>query len=185
MIGVLAQPLDFADDRECGVANLMADALRARMHADVAVVGAGQAFTGSLSAGPLPRLVLYDVCSSSANPGVAVLSGAQLQTMVDRGLDPAFAAERPHTLRGAARGLLHLSGAVVRQGQLLVEGQPVEPALSYRVAGSDWEFEHLGGYVDKDWQLDPAYDVPTILREALEEYLASHSLVTVTMGRLA
>ncbi len=184
VIGELAQPLDFADDRECGVANLMADALRARMQADVSVVGAGEAFTGPLPAGPLARLALYDVCSSSANPGVVALSGAQLQTMVSRGLDPAFAAERPRTLRGAARGLLHLSGAVVRDGQLLIDGQPVKADRLYRVAGSDWELGTLGGYVAAEWQLDPAYEVPTILREALEDYLATNSPVVVTMGRL-
>lgn len=184
VIGELAQPLDFADDRECGVANLMADALRARMQADVSVVGAGEAFTGPLPAGPLSRLALYDVCSSSANPGVVALSGTQLQTMVSCGLDPAFAAERPRTLRGAARGLLHLSGAVVCDGQLLIDSQPVEADRLYQVAGSDWELGTLGGYVAAEWQLDPAYEVPTILREALEEYLAAHSPVVVTMGRL-
>ncbi len=184
VIGELAQPLDFAEDRECGVANLMADALRVRMQADVSVVGAGEAFTGPLPAGPLARLALYDVCSSSANPGVVELSGTQLQTMVSRGLDPAFAAERLRTLRGAARGLLHLSGAVVRDGQLLIDGQPVEASRLYRVAGSDWELGALGGYVAAEWQLEPAYEVPTILREALEAYLAEHSPVAVTMGRL-
>ena len=37
--------------------------------------------------------------------------------------------------------------------------------------GSDWEFESYGGYTDASWSLRPQYEVPTILREALEEYL--------------
>jgi len=41
------------------------------------------------------------------------------------------------------------------------------------------------GYTDPDWDLHPSYDVPTILREALEEYLATHSPVNVEIGRLA
>ena len=78
---------------------------------------------------------------------------------------------------------MHLSGAVVRDGRLLVGGRPVEPEREYRVAGSDFEFETDWGYTDSDWELHPRYDVPTILREALEEYLAAHSPVNVELGR--
>ena len=101
-----------------------------------------------------------------------------------RGLDPERAAERPGPLRGKARGLMHLSGAVVREGRLLVGGQPVEPEREYRVAGSDFEFEAVWGYADANWSLHPNYEVPTILREALEEYLAAHSPVNAESGRL-
>ena len=185
VVGELVVPLDFATDRECGVANLMADTLRHRMNADIGVLVAGQAFSGPLPAGPLRRAVLWDACPSPANPGVVTLSGAQLVELVARGLDPQRAAEQPNPLRGKARGLLHLSGAVVRDGHLLVRGQPVEPEREYRVAGSDFEFEADWGYADTDWHLHPHYDVPTILREALEEYLAAHSPVKVESGRLA
>ena len=79
---------------------------------------------------------------------------------------------------------MHLSGAVVRDGRLLVGGQLVEPERKYRVAGSDFEFETDWGYTDSGWDLHPSYDIPTILREALEEYLAAHSPVNVELGRL-
>jgi len=184
VIGELAQPLDFALDRECGVANLMADAIRERMRADVAVIVAGQAFTGPLPAGPLRRVTLWDVCPSSANPGVVTLTGKQLTALVTRGLDPDFATDRPRGLSGQARGLMHLSGASVRSGQLLAGGRPVEPDREYRVAGSDFEFEPMWGYVDADWDLHLSYEVPTILREVLEAYLAVHTPVRVTLGRL-
>lgn len=79
---------------------------------------------------------------------------------------------------------MHLSGAVVREGRLLVGDQPVELEREYRVAGSDFEFEALWGYTDSDWDLQPSYDVPTILREALEEYLTTYSPVNAESGRL-
>jgi hypothetical protein len=72
----------------------------------------------------------------------------------------------------------------VRDGRVLVGGQPVEPEREYRVAGSDFEFEAIWGYADPDWNLQPSYDVPTILREALEEYLVTHSPVRAESGRL-
>jgi hypothetical protein len=123
---------------------------------------------------------------------VVTLTGWQLAELVARGLDPERAAERPNPLRGKARGLMHLSGAVVRGGRLLVGGQPIEPQGEpfdlaqdkYLVAGSDFEFETVWGYTDPDWDLQPSYDVPTILREALEEYLAAHSSVSVGLERV-
>ena len=45
----------------------LADILRERMAAEVALVTPGQAFSGALSAGPLSRGALWDVCDSLAN----------------------------------------------------------------------------------------------------------------------
>jgi 2',3'-cyclic-nucleotide 2'-phosphodiesterase (5'-nucleotidase family) len=185
VLGELVEPLDFATDRECGVANLMADMLRARKDADVAVITASVAFDGPLPAGPLRRETLWNVCSSSANPGVVTMTGAQLEKVVARGLDPDLAKDSPQAFRGLARGLVHLSGACIRNGQLLVGNQPVESEREYRVAGSDWELEPYGGYVDPDWQLQPGYEAQTILREALEPYIVTHSPMHIQMGRLA
>lgn len=184
VIGELAEPLDFAADRECGVGDLTADMLREHMGAEVGLVAAGQAFTGGLPAGPLARLALWDVCNSPANPGVATLTGTQLLALVRRGLDPEFAQERPRPMRGQARGLMHLSGAEVRDGRLLVGGVPVEAERTYRVAATDWELDTFGGYAADTWGLQPQYDVPTIVREALEEYLATHRPLRVTLGRV-
>jgi len=184
IIGELAAPLDFATDRECGVGNLVADMLRERMDAEVALVSIGQAFGGPLPGGRLKRLTLWEMCSSPANPGVVSLTGAQLQELVARGLDRAFAAERPRPLRGAPRGLFHLSGARVLDRQVTIGGQPIASERTYRVAATDWEFEQYGGYAPREWNLQPHYDMPTILREALEHYLAEHHPVTVEMGRL-
>jgi 2',3'-cyclic-nucleotide 2'-phosphodiesterase (5'-nucleotidase family) len=184
VVGELIEPLDFAEDRECGVADLMADMLRDHMAADLAVITASVAFTGPLPAGPLRRGTLWDVCSSSANPGVVTMTGGQLEILVERGLDFNLAKESPQAFRGQSRGLVHLSGACMRNGQLLVGDQLVEPEREYRVAGSDWELEPYGGYVDPNWRLQPLYDTPTILREALEPYLMTHRPIRVQMGRL-
>jgi formamidopyrimidine-DNA glycosylase len=184
VIGELAEALDFALDRECGVADWMADVLRERMDAEVAIVAAGQAFSGPLPAGPLHRGTLWDVCSSTANPGIVMLTGVQLAAVIAKGLDPAFAATTDHVLRGSPRGLLHISGATVRGNRLLIAGKPVDPQRLYRVAGTDWEFEKYGGYADPAWGLRPRYDMPTILREALEAHAAIHRPVEVELGRL-
>lgn len=182
-IGELAQPLDYAEDRECGVLYLLADVLRDRMRADIGLA-TGPHMTGPLPAGRITRGELWDVCHFTANPAAAHLSGAQISALVARGLDPDLARERPRPLRGQARGLMHLSGAELRDGRIIVGGEPVDPARTYRVAASDWELSYYGGYAEAEWHLELEYDSPTILREALEEHIRTHSPVRVTTGRM-
>jgi 2',3'-cyclic-nucleotide 2'-phosphodiesterase (5'-nucleotidase family) len=171
IIGELHGPLELRDDAECAAANFMADVLRERMAADVGLVTAGVAFDEGLAAGPLTRGALYEACSSPGNPGAADLTGAQLVQLVARGLDPELAQDVPRTFRGAKRGLIHLSGAEIRGGRLLVGGKEVDPDRTYLIAASDWELDSYGGYADDAWGLQLRYDHPTILREAVEDRL--------------
>lgn len=185
IVGELGQPLDFATDRECGTANLVADMLRERMNADIGVITASVGIHESLAAGQLTRKTLWDACPSSANPAVAAMTGAQLTALMQKGLDAEFARDMPRAMRGYERGLMHISGAVIRDGCIQFDGQPIEPERVYRVAATDWEFsDNAGDYVDSAWQLQPSYDIPVIIREALEEYLQLHRPVRVTTGRL-
>lgn len=184
IVGELAEPLDYATDRECGTANLTADMLRERMQADIGLITASAGILTSLAAGPLKRKTLWDTCPSPANPGVATMTGAQLTLLIMKGQDTEFAKETPRAMRGMERGLMHLSGAVIRDGRILIQNQPIEPEHTYRVAASDWELNTYGGYADPAWELHPTYDVPVIIREALEKYLQQHRPVHVTMGRL-
>lgn len=174
VVGVLDEPLDFAYDRDCAAGAFMADVVRERLRADIAVVTASVAFDGPLPAGPLTRAALYEACSSSAVPAVTQMSGAQLSELVARGRDADFAAERPHSRRGRPRGLMHLSGAEMVDGVLLVAGEPVHPCRVYRVAGSDAELEPYGGYARKEWGLRVKYERPfAIMREAVEQHLSA------------
>jgi 2',3'-cyclic-nucleotide 2'-phosphodiesterase (5'-nucleotidase family) len=169
VIGELEQPLDLAYDRPCSSAQFVADVIRERMRAEVAVVTAAAAFSAPLPAGPLTRGALYEACPSPAVVGVAELTGAQLREIVAKGLDREFAADVPRTFRGRPRGLMHLSGAEMRDGQLLVAGDPVDDARLYRVAGTDWELDTYGGYAQREWGLKVEYDMPFILREVVED----------------
>jgi len=152
-IGVLDSPLD---------GDWIAAMLRERMGAEVGLVAAGQALVvDAIPPGPLTRGALWEACESPANPGVANVSGELLARMVERGNDPAFVAETPRPLRGRMRGRLHVSGP-----------DRFDPARDYVVAATDWELEHYGGLVERDWGIRVRYDFPTIVREAIEEHLA-------------
>lgn len=160
IVGVLPEELDLAYDRDCRAVAFMAEVVRERMAADVGLATAGSSFVRPLAAGPLARGALWDACPSTANPGVTSMTGAQLQDLLRRGREPEFARETPHSLRGAARGLIHLSGA-----------ESLDPARIYCVAGSDVELHPAGGYALEEWGLEVTYDLPTIMREAVEEHL--------------
>lgn len=140
----------------------LAEVIRERMSAEVALVTTGLAFTGGLPAGPLRRRRLWEVCDSPGNPGVTQMTGEQLGAVLERGREPAFVQSTARALRGRPRGRLVVSG-------------PDRPELdrTYTVAGTDWELEPYGGLVEAEWALDVRYDFPTIVREVLEERLAA------------
>jgi hypothetical protein len=114
------------------------------------------------------------------------MTGEQLLTVVQHGLKPEVAALRPRAFRGRAQGLLHISGATMRNEILFVGDAPVQPDRVYRVAGSDWELDTLGGYTKAEWGLRPTYDMPTILRQVVEDYLRkASSSVKPEVGRIS
>lgn len=177
------RPLSVADCDATAVGK--ADMLRVRMNADVAIVTAGVAFSAPLGAGPLTRERLYEVCSMPANPGVVEMTGEQLHAVIMYGMKPETAARHPRPLHGQAQGFLHISGATIEKGTIQVAGVPLNLSKTYRVAGSDWELGPYGGYAKPEWNLQPTYEMPTILREALADYLRNQkSSITVSMGRL-
>jgi 2',3'-cyclic-nucleotide 2'-phosphodiesterase (5'-nucleotidase family) len=177
VVGEVAEPLDLAYDSECAATNYMADIVRERMAAELAVVTTVVAFDAPLPEGPLSRGALYEACSSPGVSSVATLTGAQLTELVRRGLDPELAADQPRSMRGRARGLMHLSGGEVRDGRLWVAGEPVADARDYRVAGSDWELGNYGGYALPEWGLEVEFDGTTIMREAVEEHLHRYPVI--------
>jgi 2',3'-cyclic-nucleotide 2'-phosphodiesterase (5'-nucleotidase family) len=152
VLASLDEPLD---------AQWVARMLRRRFGADVGLVVEAIALERPLPPGPLRRRELWESCHTTANPGVAELTGAQLAELIGRGRDPTFETATPRPLRGRANGRLHVDGATA-----------LDPARTYRVAGTDAELDASGGLVDAGWGLDVRYEFPMILREAIEEELA-------------
>jgi 2',3'-cyclic-nucleotide 2'-phosphodiesterase (5'-nucleotidase family) len=152
VLGRVDAPLDAA---------WIAEMLRRRFHADVGLFAEGLA-VAALPPGIVTRGALWEASETAANPGVATLTGAQLADLIARGADPEFVAATPRPLRGRARGRLQVACA---------DPAEIEPGRSYVVAATDWELDSLGGYALAEWRLQPHYDFPTIVREAIEEDL--------------
>lgn len=151
-IGVLARPLDVDY-----VAEIMLD----RMGGDVGLAVEHAMLQHDVPAGPLTRRTLWDACTSTANPALAHVPGGRLAAMIARGNSDEFRRATPRPLRGLAHGRLAVVG---------LDGH-VDTARTYAVAATDYELEPYGGLVEREWDIRPRYDFPTIVREAIEEHL--------------
>jgi len=190
-IGEISDRLDVNYYRECGLGDLAADALRDRMKADAAMIAGGQ-FRADIPAGELTLGVLDAACFSTANPFLSEVPGTQILDALERGLDPAINTFKHHGLRGAPIGIPQISGMVVeyarnaptgpRVRHVLVNGEPLDPGRSYRVAHTDMEIVPKVGYLVLEEKQTLTIEVPTILREVLADYVLQHSPVPLPCG---
>ncbi len=184
IIGTAATPIDLAHDRECTAGNLLADALRERFQAEVGLALSGHWQSG-LPAGEISVGALYAACRSTANPGYVALSGAQIMQFLREALKPGNMAHAPTGLRGQPVGTPHVSGLSVRYHpaaldsiQVQISQTPLQPDRLYRVASTDMELSDFIGYLALPAE-QVEYEVPTIMPEVLEDYLARHSPFTL------
>jgi 5'-nucleotidase len=192
-VGALESPLDVDHFHECGIGDLAADALRQRMGAEVAMVCSGL-FHQGLPAGAITLGQLDAACFSSANPGLTQVRGAQIVTALERGLDPAISENRHQGFRGTPMGIPQISGMAVeydpdgdvgrRVERVLIQGEPLDPYRLYLLAHTDAETIPEVGYLVLGEGQKTDYEVPTILREVIEDYLRQGSpLSSPVMGR--
>jgi 2',3'-cyclic-nucleotide 2'-phosphodiesterase (5'-nucleotidase family) len=190
-VGVLESPLDLDYFAECGIGNLAADALRERMGAEVAIICSGQ-FHQGLPAGTLTLGQLDRACFSSANPCVTDVRGAQILAALERGLDPAICRTEVRGFRGAPVGIPQISGMVVeydpgaetghRVRRVVVQDRSLDVDRSYRIAHTDAETIAQAGCLVLDEGQTTEYEVPTIVREVIEDYVHRHSPVVRPPG---
>lgn len=185
-VGVLEAALDLDHFAECGVGNLATDALRERMGAEVAMLASGL-FHQGLPAGALTLGDLDAACFSTANPCLTELRGREILTALERGLDPAISETRHNSFRGTPMGIPQVSGLRVeyspdaevgrRVSRVMVGEELLDPERVYRVAHTDAEITADVGYLILDEGQTTQHEIPTILREAMEDYLRRHSPV--------
>jgi 5'-nucleotidase len=192
-IGQTTTFLDINYFQECALGNFLADVLRDRMGTEVAFVVTGM-LDEAIRAGVVTFGDLCRASSSTANPGRTELTGKEIWETLNYGLRPEVTQERPAPLRGNPQGILQVSGLRATYDpyadpnqqviDVLVATDPLDFKRYYSVAATDWELGLLTEYTHLD-QRQVKYDAPTILREAMEEYLVAHSPLSVTVeGRI-
>lgn len=192
-VGVLSAPLDLNHFDECGIGALGADALRERMNAQVALLASGL-FHQGLPQGTITRGDLSAACFSTANPAATTLRGEQLRAALERGLDPAVSHLEHGSFRGTPMGIPQISGMSIeycpeaptgsRISSIEIDGELLASERLYRVAHTDAESDPDIGYFVPGADQPTESEVPTILGEVLEAYIARHSPVPApTMPR--
>ena len=185
-VGNLADALNLAKDRACGMGQLLADALRARMQADIAICASGN-LRGEL---PVGEIILGDIiaaCGLPANATVANLTGTEIMAALEYGADPEVWKQFINPRDGAI-GIVQVSGMTYqidfdaptgqRVSEVTILGRPIIPHMIYSVAATDYELNPATGYLpDLDENL-VIHDVPWILREVLIEHLEAFSPLT-------
>ena len=183
-IGRLQAALDIDHYAECGIGNLAADILRLRLNADVGMVASGQ-FHHGLPAGEVSVGELDKACFSSANPCLTIVSGTQITAALERGLNPEHYKHMLPSFRGTPVGIPQISGIQVwydpnqehgsRVKQVLVGDEPLHPDRTYSIAHTDAETMREWGYLELAENQPSDHEVPTILREAIAEYISENS----------
>lgn len=189
-IGILEDPLDLAEDQECATGNLLADALLERVQdAEIALVVAGHWTTG-LEAGLLTKGALFSANRSPANPARVEITGAQIEQFLREGLKPENISRRLRSLRGNPVGIAHVAGMCVRYTSstdtfdIQIGQEPLQKDRTYVAAGTDLEFYDFIGYLPLT-EDQITYEVPVIVPEVLEDYIARHSpLPAPELGRI-
>lgn len=185
-IGELLAPLNLDYFAECGIGDLTADALRERMDADAAMIISGL-FSGNLPAGTLTLGQLDAACFTTANPAVTIVRGQQIIDALERGLDPERTHFQHPAFRGTTTGIPQISGLTVEYDLDASNGERIkrvrlgdellDPARRVRLAHTDAEtFEPVGPLRLDEGQVSET-QVPTIVREVIEEYVRRHSPV--------
>jgi 5'-nucleotidase len=180
-IGVLSMPLELSDDQECSAGNLLADAMLERVkNAQISFVLAGHWETG-LESGPLTQGALFTAIRSTANPAWIKLTGSQIKQFFREASKPENAERKIHALRGRAIGMPHFAGVKIHRKtnepenfEIEFRGKPIEDDESYLVASTDMEFTDFIGYLVIPLE-NIEFEIPTIIPEALEDYIKKHS----------
>jgi 5'-nucleotidase len=188
-VGELTTALELDYFSQCGVGDLTADVLRERLSADVALIASGQ-FQNGLPAGRVTLGDLDRACFSSANPCWTLVTGTQIRDALERGLDPTINEVRHHSYRGAPVGIPQISGMQVwfdpqgkvgqRVKRIQVGSQPLKAERKYKLAHTDAEILPQVGYLVLSPEQTTEHEVPTIVREAIIDYLQIHSPLKVT-----
>jgi len=191
--------VDLKPDHESAMTNLMADAFREMCHADLGIFLSGFVARG-LARGAITRGKLMDAVPGSAHVTAGRVTGAQILGMLDKALARDQVITPAHILRGRALGLPAVSSNVsltydmdAPQGkrvvELLIDGQPIDPLRSYRLATTYWTLNDSNdpdSYIFlQEGQTVEMIRIEQVLWEIMEDWIKAKSpLVTPTMGRV-
>jgi len=163
VIGELPVPLLRSRDpfTSSSSGNLVADVMRARAGADVALQNRG-GLRADLPAGPVTRRELFQVLPFDNHLVIVTLRGSELEALLRATIEGGETGGSTFELSGMVLEL-DRSGGPPRLARVLVGGEPLRPAGRYRVATNSFVASGGGGYAyltesgpERERAVDPA-----------------------------
>ncbi|HDP68484.1 MAG TPA: bifunctional metallophosphatase/5'-nucleotidase [Candidatus Marinimicrobia bacterium] len=181
IIGVATGPISRSSSGESPMGNLVVDAMRASVNADVAFSNHG-GVRAEISAGAITPRQIFSVMPFGNRIVIIKVTGEFLLNLVE------------DRVAGNSRGML-LSGAQIvidrtkpngsRVSTFSIDGKPIEKGREYSLAVSDYLAEGNSGY-DRLLEVEPSKINYTgiLLRQALIDYIRNNSpIIPFTDGR--
>jgi 2',3'-cyclic-nucleotide 2'-phosphodiesterase (5'-nucleotidase family) len=163
--------------------NLLADALKDVMNAEIGIINSG-VVTGGIRSGAITRKLLHQLCPSPLNPTYMEVKGTDLRMALEKSLLKEFHLDdgRGPGSRTRYVGSLQVSNNVqvsVDSGRIrliTVDGKPLDPDRWYSVGTSDF-LQRGTGYSELASNRNERYR-PEFLRDILQAYLQRKSFLT-------
>jgi 2',3'-cyclic-nucleotide 2'-phosphodiesterase (5'-nucleotidase family) len=163
--------------------NLLADALKDVMNAEIGIINSG-VVTGGIRSGAITRKLLHQLCPSPLNPTYMEVKGTDLRMALEKSLLKEFhlGDGRGPGSRTRYVGSLQVSNNVqvsVDSGRIrliTVDGKPLDPDRWYSVGTSDF-LQRGTGYSELASNRNERYR-PEFLRDILQAYLQRKSFLT-------
>ncbi len=187
VIAMLDEPLEWEPDKESPLSVLLAQAVRQRTGAEIALVNAGQ-FLGGLPAGEVTEETIHALCPSPINCCVMNLTGRELLQVMEESLLPEFygMSIRGFGFRGNVLGTLCYDGLEAeidmdrgpydRIVNVQAAGEPLDPDREYEIGTLDM-FTFGVGHVSLKKGRNIRYLLPEFIRELLWEALGDAEMV--------
>jgi 2',3'-cyclic-nucleotide 2'-phosphodiesterase (5'-nucleotidase family) len=172
----ISKSLGHSLTEENPLSNLLADALRDIVKAEIGIINSG-VLTGGMAKGAVSRKLLHRLCPSPLNPTYMEVKGADIQAALEKSLvrelqlsdgrGPGSRTEYLGNLQVSNNVQVRVSSGTVKS--ILVDERPLERDRWYSVGTSDF-LQRGTGYSDLAKNKNVRYR-PEFLRDLLQTYL--------------
>lgn len=176
VVGTLQQPLTRDGQHDSPLGNVVADAMRTAAGAEIALTNS-DGLRNDLAAGPVHLYDLYSVMPFGGELKVGNLSGADIKAALEHSVDQRPTPDTWHTPFLQVSGLQMAYDDSRPEGDritdLKVNGQPIDPNKSYKVALEDFLTAGKLGY---QTLTDGKFaDTGLTVFDALQQYIESNA----------
>jgi 5'-nucleotidase len=171
------------------IGNLLADALKDLMKAEIGLINSG-AVSGGIKKGVVTKKLLHELSPSPLNPTYMELKGSAIQSTLENSLRKEYQLSdgRGAGFRGTNLGNIQVSSNVQvrlrscdKIKSITINGEPLQPEKWYSIATSDY-LQRGTGYHEFADNHNESYR-PEFLKDVLEQYLRKEKFIELAFKK--